>query len=593
MAKIFDLEPLNSFIKIFPEEHKIFAFVLTLVFFILPTILKNKGLPNWFGPSAYIIALICLLVGLAQVLKEKSVPSSSTVNQTTILSTTAPNSPVLYGVSGGVTLNYQNIDPYEMSNLIYEKIKSENKEQVDNLQRDKEVWEKRYLDLVNQLASNKATDVISSQVQQLMQSGQFDKAGEMIDKTLGTDEQNTAYHHFIRAQLFSLQFKPLEALLHYEKAYNYSPDDPKYGYGYATILLEQKRFGDAEPIYQKALDDYTRLARANPANYEPDISQLLENLGVLYVYTGRFEEAEKAFNRSLEIYRRLVSINPTNYEPRMSSVLNDLGNLYGNTQQFDKAEEMYEKSLKLRRDLSKTNLEGVAMTLMNMGNLFKNMRRFEEAKKRYINALEIYQNLSKTNPAFYEIYVGRTLNNLGNFYSDTHSLLEAEKVYEQSLEIYRRLAKANPAAYEPEIANIQNNLGVLYSDTKRFDKSEKVYEESLDIYRHLSKINLTAYESSVARVQSNLGFLYLQTKQFVQGEKRSREAIAIYRQYWKKNPNVYGNELGKSLMILTDILIQIKGQDTEGCTLAQEAKRVIYDEALKQEAQVKIEKFCK
>jgi hypothetical protein len=67
--------------------------------------------------------------------------------------------------------------------------------------------------------------------------------------------------------VFELQFLPLDALPHLEKAYRYRSEELKYGQSYATVLLRQNDFNRAEPVLLTTLHHARELAKADPAVY--------------------------------------------------------------------------------------------------------------------------------------------------------------------------------------------------------------------------------------------------------------------------------------------------------------------------------------
>jgi tetratricopeptide (TPR) repeat protein len=176
--------------------------------------------------------------------------------------------------------------------------------------------------------------------QDLLHEGKLEEAGKIYDQLLACDESNVdraAQDHFGRAQIYALQFRPLDALPHYAMAYQYRPDRVEYALGYASILERQNQFSKAEAIFEGLLHQMRDLAAQNPAAYRPDLARTLSNLGNVYDETHRFGDAENAFKEALAIRRDLAAQNPAAYRPDLAKILSNLAKLYRETRQLTKA----------------------------------------------------------------------------------------------------------------------------------------------------------------------------------------------------------------------------------------------------------------
>ena len=309
------------------------------------------------------------------------------------------------------------------------------------------------------------------------------------------------------------------------------------------LYKNTQRFTKAEECYNKAIEIYEQLAKANPAAYEPNLAISYNNLGILYKDTQRFAEAEEYYNKAIEIYGRLAEANPAAYEPNLAISYNNLGNLYHNTQRFDEAEEYYNKAIEIRERLAEANPAAyepnLATSYNNLSILYCTTQRFAEAEECYNKAIEIRERLTKANPAAYEPDLAMSYNNLGNLYYSTQRLAEAEECYNKAIEIYGRLAKANSAAYEPNLAAGYNNLGILYKNTQRFAEAEECYRKAIEIRERLAEANPEAYEPDLAMSYNNLGNLYNHTQRFDEAEECYNKAIEIYGRLAKAHPAAY------------------------------------------------------
>ncbi len=85
-------------------------------------------------------------------------------------------------------------------------------------------------------------------------------------------------------------------------------------FGYAVFLQDHNRFNQAEPWYQRYLDEFA----------SGDISKramTLNNLAILLRAKNKLEQAEAKFKEALEIQRHLAAVNPAAYLPNVAATL--------------------------------------------------------------------------------------------------------------------------------------------------------------------------------------------------------------------------------------------------------------------------------
>jgi len=268
----------------------------------------------------------------------------------TVQKTSGWCSPAIANVIGNVTVNCIGVDPRALKRLNVE-LSRKSLELAEKI-READEWTTRYKELEARLGEAPDDKVLSHQAEEYLHQGELEKAGAILDQILANEEKQidtTAANHFNRALVFELQFLPLDALTHLEKAYRYRPQEPNYGQAYGYLLLRQNDFRNAEPVLLATLDHANKLAKTNPANYQSAVADALNNLAGLYSATQRMKEAESAFENALEIYRRLAKMNPA-YEADVAMVLNNLATLDGEAQRMKEAE--FQEALDFRRQLA-------------------------------------------------------------------------------------------------------------------------------------------------------------------------------------------------------------------------------------------------
>src|SRR5271165_2473592 len=164
-------------------------------------------------------------------------------------------SPNVANVVGNVTVNCIGVDPRALKRLNVE-LDRKNLQLADKI-READEWTRRYKELETRLSEAGDDSVLSRQAEEYLHQGELEKAGAILDQILGGEEKQidrTAANHYNRALVFELQFRPLDALPHLEKAYRYRPAEWKYGQEYAYVLLRQNDFARAERVMLATLD---------------------------------------------------------------------------------------------------------------------------------------------------------------------------------------------------------------------------------------------------------------------------------------------------------------------------------------------------
>ena len=102
---------------------------------------------------------------------------------------------------------------------------------------------------------------------------------------------------------------------------------------YADLLLDQKDFAKAEPVYKIAINHCIHSHGPN----HPCVAERLDDLAQLYRETGRFTEAEKALRQALAINRASFRSD----SPIVFNTMNELSAVYVDQHKFAQAQEVY------------------------------------------------------------------------------------------------------------------------------------------------------------------------------------------------------------------------------------------------------------
>jgi tetratricopeptide (TPR) repeat protein len=265
-------------------------------------------------------------------------------------------SPNIANVSGNVTITCIGVNPKALERLNAQL--SSKKTELSEKIREANEWAERYHELEKRLADSGENKELSHLAEKYLYEGELTEAGAVLDKILTADENyvdRIAADHYNRGLVFVLQFQALDALPHLARAYQYRPDNLRYGEVYGNVLLAQNDYSASEAVLKSTLDRERRLATLNPSIYDPRVAQTLKSLGDMYRHTERPSEAETSYRAALAICRHLAKIDPAAYQPFVAQTLTSLAALYSETQRLQEAEVTNNEALEIQRQLSKTN----------------------------------------------------------------------------------------------------------------------------------------------------------------------------------------------------------------------------------------------
>lgn len=237
-----------------------------------------------------------------------------------------------------------------------------------------------------------------------------------------------------------------------------------------TLRTGQERYGDAEEIYQSALQAEPKLAR--PATGWR--STALAHLGMVYREQARYPEAERLLleavgleetagsERTVSLGQRLTELasiyrRQNRYadaesallrtlalnQPKLdrAAALNSLGVIYTTIDQYEKAEGVLNEALAIRSKELAANNFFTAETIGNLATIDTWRGHHAEAETKLRHVLEVIDALDQSrfsNAALYSSLLSQTLVNQGK-------LDEADTLIQRALELYQqRLGPAHP-----------------------------------------------------------------------------------------------------------------------------------------------------
>ena len=192
-----------------------------------------------------------------------------------------------------------------------------------------------------------------------LRQGERQRARTNLLKALEKDNRSAEAHNAL-ALLLQVEGENDLAEEHFKKAVDYEPSLTSVRYNYATFLLRQKRFPDAEKQFLIAAEDINYARRG----------QVFYNLGLIAKQLGKAEQAQQA-------WEKVIKLNP-----KLPAPFLDLAEVYFKTGDYPKAKrylEHYESLSKptpralwlaVRLEHAFGNKDGEASKAMALKNMF-------------------------------------------------------------------------------------------------------------------------------------------------------------------------------------------------------------------------------
>jgi FkbM family methyltransferase len=247
---------------------------------------------------------------------------------------------------------------------------------------------------------------------QSLQVGNLDEASNLCVQAVEADPGN-AKAYALWGKVCQAQINYEEALKHYVKASELAPDQAKYRYQIADILLLQGQYQQAETYYRPLL--------------EGELSQnpwLFCNLGRSLLYQNKFDEASVYLHRAIELapdlaeahvslgrvltkqhrfaeatsyYQKAIELNPSNFLD-----YHELGDNYLLQKEYEAAIVAYKTAIDLH--------PSYFWSQHNIGKAFSKLERWEEAIDAYNQALQLDPNSEATRQALEQVLLKQELD---------------------------------------------------------------------------------------------------------------------------------------------------------------------------------------
>jgi tetratricopeptide (TPR) repeat protein len=190
-----------------------------------------------------------------------------------------------------------------------------------------------------------------------------------------------------------------------------------------NLLLNQRRFADAEAAYREAI------------RLDPGLAVAHNNLGNVLEATQRYGEAEAAYREAIRLY------------PGFALAHQNLGIALKRLKRYPEAETAFREAIRHNPDL--------ATAYNNLGDVLEVLKRYPEAETTLRKAIRL-----QPSDASAHNNLGVTLLRMGRSRKALAAFREAIRL-------------------EPGLASAHNNLGVALQQLKRYREAEAAYREAI------------------------------------------------------------------------------------------------------------------
>jgi hypothetical protein len=206
-----------------------------------------------------------------------------------------------------------------------------NRQQKDYQEKAAQVesWIKRYDDLRARLGASGAFDELRSEVRRHFENNDLDAAGRAKEQLISAEEDKwgdqLAKDYYERAEMLVLQFKQIQALPFYAKAFRYRPENPLYAEAYARNLCDTNQRDKAVKVYEVSANELRSLVKVDPDKYAPSLSCTLIDLAGLYYDDREYLKAHTAAEEALSIANLIVPRDGREAQEHIADALTGLG----------------------------------------------------------------------------------------------------------------------------------------------------------------------------------------------------------------------------------------------------------------------------
>lgn len=299
----------------------------------------------------------------------------------------------------------------------------------------------------------------------------------------------------------------------------------------ALLMIQQGRFGEAEPLLRTALAVHERNKTIETVNF----AKAAYHFGLTQRAKGNRIEAEAFLNRSLDLIERIEGPNSL----KLVAPLGALSAVYVDFGKLNEARALVRREMEISTQLGKDHPVLVARWV-GLSEIERLSGEYEAARRAIRNALRILE----ASPVLDEPAMAAVYNQRARLAYEMGSLRQAAEDWNRSLQL---LSKHRQDGDE-EILLIKSSLARIEIREKRYRTAE---QSLIPIIRMAESKNLKMIFTVALH---SLGAMYLQQKQFERAEPLLTRSLSIADQE-------LGSSSTESAHCLRDLVIAHLGRN--------------------------------
>jgi CHAT domain-containing protein/Flp pilus assembly protein TadD len=182
-----------------------------------------------------------------------------------------------------------------------------------------------------------------------------------------------------------------------------------------------------------------------------------------------------------------------------------------------------ERALRVAEEVTGTNSEQAAISLMNLALVYGGTARYADAETLYVRSFSIVKRASNAEP----LVLATWLDNLAGLHGSQGNFAQAESLHKEALRIYER----DSGPDHREVATCLNNLAKLYYDQGRYGEAEPLCRRAVAVaHKALGPDN-----ASTAVYMNTLALVCLARGRSDEAELLVKQAITINEQRYGEN----------------------------------------------------------
>lgn len=255
------------------------------------------------------------------------------------------------------------------------------------------------------------------------------------------------------------------------------------------LLTKQKRYQEAENMYQLEIDNLKFMIKEEPDNYLVEIATSYNNLGVLHNQMGKIEEAEQDFQEKIKYCKKFPDDSILK-EDFFEITYNNLATIYYDHKRYKESLSYYEKAAKYQEHLLLDNSEKyekkLSETYRYIGKNNWALKQYQKAVPYLEKAITIKEKMKKNDDISLEkLHLHNAYLTIASCYYRLKKYKQAIPCYQKAISLITQLADGDyqlSKSYELDYAYY--NLGITYEMIHQYSKMKPCLLNAKEIRIH-------------------------------------------------------------------------------------------------------------